>query len=125
MGEEIRGFLSVLMILVLFAGVLFLAYYTTKLMGKKISLNSSSGGQIKVLDRLSLGQDKMLLIVQAAEKTLLVAVASHAVATLCELDPEALEQLPAAEDSPFMGVLKDMLKNRGAKGPEQRKETDE
>ena len=49
MGEEIRGFLSVLMILVLFAGVLFLAYYTTKLMGKKISLNSSSGDRKSVV----------------------------------------------------------------------------
>lgn len=125
MGEELKGFLSILMILVLFAGVLFLAYYTTRMMGKRFSINGSPGGQIKVLDRLSIGQDKTLLIVQAAEKTLLVAVASHAVATLCELDAGTLQPLPPANDTPFMGVLRDMLKNRGAKEPEQRKETDE
>lgn len=123
MGEEIRGILSILMILALFIGVLFLAYYTTRLVGRRFTAAGTSGGRIRVLDRLPIGQDKALLIVQAAEKTLLVGVSSHAMAMLCELDAEALEELPPMADAPFMGVLKDMLKKRGEKGSEQKDET--
>jgi flagellar biosynthetic protein FliO len=125
LGEEIKGVLSILMILALFIGVLFLAYYTTRLVGKRFTLGGPSGGQIKVLDRLPVGQDKALLIVQVAGKTLLIGVAPHGMATLCELDPDRLEEIPLAAEAPFMAVFKDMLKNRGMKGPEQRKGTDD
>lgn len=108
-----------------FAAILGLAYFTTRLMGRRFPGGSPSAGQMKVLDRLPLGQDKALLIVQAAGKTLLVGVASHAVSLLCELDAREILPLPAQESAPFMGILKDMIKNRGMKEPEQRKETDE
>lgn len=125
MGEGVGGALSILSMLVAFAGILVLAYFTTRLMGKRLPGGSPCAGQMKVLDRLPLGQDKALLIVQVAGRTLLLGVAAHAVSLLCTLDAGEIELPPTQENAPFMGILKDMIKNRGMKEPEQRKETDE
>jgi flagellar biogenesis protein FliO len=50
--------------------IIFLAYVGTKWISKKYS-NISSGNQMKVLERISLGQDKSIVLVLSEKRYLL------------------------------------------------------
>lgn len=99
--------------------VLALAYVTIKWMGRRMSVQTSSR-LIKVLDRVMIGQDKCLLVVQVAEETMLVGMSGDAVTKLCDLTGS--QSLAEAElSSPeFSAVLRDTLlggwKGVGKKG---------
>lgn len=99
--------------------VLALAYITIKWMGRRMSVQTNSR-LIKVLDRVMIGQDKCLLVVQVAEETMLVGMSGDAVTKLCDLTGNpALGS--AQPDSPeFSAVLRDTLlggwKGTGKKG---------
>lgn len=97
MPELLKSILSVVFMLICFAGVLFLAYYCTRLIGKRYNSNGKLSGNIKVLDRLSLSQNQSLLIVEAGDKTLLLGCTAHEITALSQLDRDALcenEQQP-------------------------------
>lgn len=83
--------------------VLLLAYFSTKWIGNKFSVNQSSK-IIKVLDRVMISQDKCLIVVRAGEKTMLVAMTDNAVVNLCELDNL---EIPPTEQPEFSSILKD------------------
>ncbi|MDR0469959.1 MAG: flagellar biosynthetic protein FliO [Peptococcaceae bacterium] len=98
--------LFILMILI-FVG----AYYATKLMGKHYSMQVSSSREMRVIDRLPLGRDRFLLIVEAGDKVLLLGVSPQHIDTLAELDREAFADLPPAqENTDFLSLIKSKLK---------------
>lgn len=88
--------------------VLALAYVTIKWMGRRMSVQTGSR-LIKVLDRVMIGQDKCLLVVQVAEETMLVGMSGDAVTKLCDLTGNPT--IAAAEQSSpeFSEVLRDTL----------------
>ena len=107
--------LSALGMLAAFVLVLVLAYLATKWLGKRYGGRpGGSAGNIKILDRASLGPDRCLYIVEAGGKTLLIGATSQRIDALSELDPEAL--LPPAQETPFASTLKTVLKNGWAVG---------
>lgn len=120
MWEQIRGVLSALLILLVFIGVLVMAYYATKLVGKQYSAGQSSSGNIRILDRTYLGQDRMLVIIEVAGQTMLVGATAQHIEKLCDIDPESL-QAPATPQSPstlFADTFKSVLQqNWGRGGP--------
>jgi len=96
----------VLMILI-FVG----AYYASKLMGKHYSMQGSSSDAMKVVDKLVLGRDQYLVIVEAGEKTLLLGVSPQQIETLAELNGEAFADLPRMQESTdFISLLKSRIK---------------
>lgn len=115
MGEYLKGILSVLGVIGIFILVLFLAYYMTKVMGRQMGAQGGGTGRIKVIDKLFLGQDRGLFIVQVAGKTLLLGVTAQRIEMLCELNADALP--PLEEDKApgvnFSSVLKGALGNWG------------
>lgn len=103
--------LQALGLLVVFVLVLVLAYFTTKWVGKRYGGGAAGGmaGNIRVVDRVTLGPDWMLCIVEAAGKTMLLGVTQQRIEKLC--DVEASELLPPrqGDTAPFAAALKNAL----------------
>lgn len=91
--------------------VLVLAYYTTKWLGKRMTVGSHTN-IIKVIDRVGVGQDKLLVVVKVGEKTMLVGMAGNSITKLCDIDDySSLEQqLVRKDNNLFNAALKTALK---------------
>lgn len=103
--------LSAVMAVLGFLLVIVLAYISTKYAGKKFSVKNTGNGNIRIIDRLPLGADKSLLIVNSAGKTLLIGVTSQHIELICELDEsmicESADSSGTTQD--FYSVLKKNL----------------
>jgi len=113
---------TVLFTLVIFAGILYLAYLTTKYIGKKYSVGGGLYGRnIKILDTVRLSQDKLLMRVKAGDKTVLMGVSKEHMEYICDVDEKQLDiqsagtgsEVPAVTDfaSAFKSVLSEKMQN--------------
>lgn len=107
---------SVLFTIVLFVVILYLAYLTTKFIGKKYSVNGGmSGKNIKILDTLALNQEKMLMIVKTGDKTVLIGVTKDHMEYICDVDssqliiPETGASSDASVTPDFVSAFKTVL----------------
>lgn len=72
-GKSIIGQIGVVFgTLLAIAVILYLAYAATKLLGKRFSVSGGGSKKIKILDSVSVGQGKTILIVQTGGKTFLI-----------------------------------------------------
>jgi len=92
--------------ILIFAG----AFYVSKALGKHYSAQTGASSAMRVIDRLALGRDHYLLIVEAGEKTLLIGVGPQHIETLAELDGKAFADLPQVqENTDFFRALKNRM----------------
>ena len=91
--------------------VLYLCYAFSKFMANRVS-NVSKSGNIRVVERVALTQDKGLVIVEVCKKYYLVGFANNNIEILKELDESELNiQRPLQKDT-FLDVLNSTLKSR-------------
>ena len=98
-------------------GLFFIMVYAMKKLGKGIGF--VDGNRMKVIDRVTVGKDVMLLVVSVAGRLLLIGASSQTIEMLGELNMTAEEycegQLGGNENG-FASVLAEMLKrNKGDK----------
>lgn len=117
MFEQGTGVLSIVFSFVLVVGILFLAYFSTKWLSKKMSTQGNTR-YIKVLDRVMLGQDKSIVVVKIAGKTMAVAMTSHTAVKLCDIDEASVEPAPPPQGMDFSSIFKNYL----AKGKQNAQE---
>ena len=113
--------LSVVGMLIVMAVVLFAAYWCTR----RIAVSSVGkigvrGGQMQVMDRLPLGQNKMLIVVRVSTRYLLLGVTNEQITLLREMTEEEIAhwQQPMEqqrEATRFSDVIKDTLRSRNKK----------
>ena len=109
-GGWLAAFVSIggvffLMILI-FVG----AYYATKIMGRHYGMQSSSSQEMRVVDKLALGRDQYLLIVEAGEKALLLGVTAQRIETLAELDSGVFADAPPVQgNTDFLSIFKNRM----------------
>ena len=104
------AFLKILFYLIVLILVLFLAYHTTRILGRGMSLKQRSAG-LQVLDQMAVGRDSFLLVVKVQEEILLLGVSPAGITRLEKLDTyETLEPAEAPPD--FVAVLTSQLKAR-------------
>ena len=100
--------LKVLFYLIVLILVLILAYVTTRMLGRGMNGRQQSG-DMKILDRLAVGRDSYLMIVDVQGRILLVGVSPAGITRLEEL--ETYERKSPAEVSPdFASVFTEQLK---------------
>lgn len=94
---------SILLAIIGFIIILYLAYFATKKIGRRMSIKGVSGRNIKIIDSISIGQNSAVMIIEAAEKTLLVGVTQNGINLISELDGE---KIPSSEatDTPVGGM---------------------
>ena len=70
-------------------GLFFALIYALRKLNRGISV--MSGGKMRIIDRVSVGRDGMLLVVSVAGKLMLVSATSQRIEKLCDLDMTAEE----------------------------------
>ncbi len=107
-GSIIGRIFTVIGTLIIFAVILYLAYLTTKFLGKRYSVGNSGGKNLKILETLYVGQDKMLFIVKAGEKTVLIGSGKDRMEYLCDIDSTQLvfENQDKEQNGDFAQILK-------------------
>jgi len=91
MGLDIFiGIFKVITFLIIFASVLFLAYISTRYIGKKASI-AMKGKFIKIEETLSLGVDKKIYLVKAGKKYFLMASSGKNFQFLTEVEIDDAE----------------------------------
>ena len=92
-------------------GLLFLTFYAYKWLNK----HRMSGGfgynnrSVKIIEYVSIAQDKQLMIVTVGSKKMLLGVTPNAVTKICDLDDEDIalpEGEPGNEEGSFIKSLK-------------------
>lgn len=106
--------------------ILYLAYISTKLLGRKLSVRNGSGRKLKIVDSVSVGQGKLLIIVKAGEKTFLVGAASESINLISELESDdfADEETPPENGMDFKTAFKKVLENNFGKKSGKGKENE-
>lgn len=96
--------LSLLWVLVCVVVIIVLAYWFTKHVVGRGAFNAlgMSGGneRFRVLARLNLGRDQMVLLVQAGERYFLLGVTAGAISTLAEYTQEEAEAWTHVPEQP-------------------------
>ena len=100
--------LNMVSALVIFAVILYLAYLASKLVGKRYTPGGLGKKNVQVLESISLGPNKSLLLVQAGEKTMLLGVTKERITYLSEVDRDTitLPEPPDGEPLDFAKALK-------------------
>lgn len=117
-------------LLLIMAGVVALAFFASKWLGKRFAGKGTSSGKLVVLDRLVLGQDKALLVVKAGSKTMLLGATQHHIDKLCDLDTDEFTVMASpATGSAFSDVFRSTLKDNwgislGGKGSSSKEKAD-
>lgn len=83
-------------------GLIAVLFYALQKLNKRIS---TAGGRLKVLDRISIGRDGMLLVVSVCGKVMLVGVTSQRIEKLCDLDVTEEEYSADRQNADFASVF--------------------
>lgn len=73
-------------------GLIVLLFYALRKLNKKVSV--SGGNKLRVLDRVNLGRDGMLLVVSVGGKLMLLGVTAQNVNKIADLEMSEDEYLP-------------------------------
>lgn len=74
-------------------GVLFLAYWFCRMMGKQWGMNACSGN-MKVLSQLQVGQDRRILLLNIKEHNYLIGVSQAGIQLLAEVEGDFEADMP-------------------------------
>lgn len=128
--ETVKLIGTLLLVLGGFALTLWLAYLTSKFVGKRYRFKARGEGNIQVLQTTAVASDRQLLIVRACGKLLLLGSSPAGVTLITELDEAALLPEPSPEAAgpmPFRDALMKTLRERfpGTNGNPQKDRTEE
>ena len=90
--SSLDSFVQLITVLVIFIFVLIITYFTTRWMAG-IQKGRSFNKNLRIIETISAGNNKMISIVQAGEKYLVVSVGKDEVHYLTELKQEELKDL--------------------------------
>lgn len=99
---------------VVLVAVLVGAYFTTRFISGK-SRKMLKGRYISILDRMPLGKDKNVVLIEVGDQTLLIGVTNQSINNLGQINGEALksvkQQSTVKESKGFAQQLRDFLIN--------------
>lgn len=113
------AFLKILFYLIVLILVLALAYYTTRMLGRGMSLKQRTAG-MQVLDQMAIGRDSFLLVVKVQEQILLLGVSPAGITKLEQLDTYERQE-PAEAPPDFVAALSSQLKALSRRNDEGKK----
>ena len=90
--SSLDSFVQLITVLVIFIFVLIITYFTTRWMAG-IQKGRSFKKNLRIIETISAGNNKMISIVQAGEKYLVVSIGKDEVHYLTELKQEELKDL--------------------------------
>ena len=120
-ATSLDSFVQLITVLIIFVFVLILTYFTTRWMAG-IQKGRSFNRNLIIIDRISVGNNKMISIVEAGTKYIVVSIGKDEVNFLTELKEEELKDLSFKDPqnttqntesfSAIMDKLKEKYSNR-------------
>ncbi len=97
--------------------IIFLAYWGTRWLSKKYN-RICTGKYIKILERVALGQDKSLVLMEMAEKTYLLGVSPKGIDAISVFEEGQIKEplIPENKGGEFPAIFKSLLKKQGLFG---------
>ena len=104
------SFFPTIVSIVILIGILYLAHFASKLLGTS-TMKRTSSKYIKLLDMMSIGQDKALAAINVGDKVFLIGITPGAITKITDLEEEDLQGMLLEEDGSQEGnpVFKDLL----------------
>lgn len=117
LAGSLESFLQLIGVLIIFAFVLVVTYLTTRWMGG-YQRGRSHNRNLRIVETIGVGNNKMISIVEAGNRYLVVAVGKDEVHLLAELTREELkdlsfleEQVNGIQTESFAEILDKLKKN--------------
>jgi flagellar protein FliO/FliZ len=112
LASSFESFLQLLWVLLIFVFVLAVTYFALRWMGKYQKIHSRNQ-YLAIIETIPAGSNKMISIVQAGTKYLVVSIGKDEIRLLAELTEEEFVRLPNAsgEGSTTQGNFQDILNN--------------
>jgi flagellar protein FliO/FliZ len=112
LASSFESFLQLLWVLLIFVFVLAVTYFALRWMGKYQKIHSRNQ-YLAIIETIPAGSNKMISIVQAGTKYLVVSIGKDEIRLLAELTEEEFVKLPNAsgEGSTTQGNFQDILNN--------------
>ena len=115
--------LKLLLYLFVLVLVVFLAYYTTKLVGKSAG-GKQLGKSIHVLERTGIGRDSWLMIVEVQGKVMLLGLSPAGIQQISELEDYVRPTEDGEGDKSFLAMLTKQMEEGQAAFHRQKNDRD-
>lgn len=106
---------SIFIAIVGFILIVYLAYFATKKMGKRLSIRGVGNKNIKILESISVGQNKSIAIIETAGKVLLIGITQNEITLISELDENMIDRVEdekSANGMAFSKAFKSVLEKK-------------
>lgn len=111
-GGAMRGVLDLILLLLIFAGIIFMAYWTSK-MAAKLQANTMAKGNMEIIETMRVQNNKFVQIIKIGEKYVAIGVGKDEITFLTELDEtEIVKRTPVADgDVGFKDIIGRLMKS--------------
>jgi flagellar biosynthetic protein FliO len=111
MSEFFSILLKVLYFLLVFGIIISLAYFATRMMGKRVP--GGTGKYMRIVDTLYMGTERALVIVRVKDEYLLMSSSGRGIEIIKKL--EDFEEAPSHSESTFEGYLNSYRRQKSLK----------
>lgn len=113
MPETIEQISSIILGIIFFILILVAAYFSAKFIGKRYGFKGNGGKNIKIIEKVALSQDKLLIIVKVADKTMLLGVTNNKIEKISDVDELSLNvEKPNDKNMDFLSILKNVTNSK-------------
>lgn len=114
--DFVKELLSVLFVLAICVFIIWLAYISTKAIAKSGLIRQQSTRNIEILESMTIGREKQLVIARVCGEMLLLGVTPNHIELISSLDSEGFEgekeQTQPTAPMPFSDALKKVMKDK-------------
>lgn len=118
-----KEILNISLLVMGFTVVLIAAYFFSKFIGFKMS-HSNANKHIKVLDRVFLGNDKFICIIQIGIRFFVIGITNHHIELISELNEAELVPISDDKNASFGSIFEMYIKKLGNRDKDRGQGTD-
>lgn len=113
-------YLTLIFSLIGVLGLVFLCFWGMKKLNKRVAV--MNGSKMRIIDRVNLGREGMLLIVSVCGKLMLIGATNQKIEKICDLDMTEEEYLEASPEQSKIGFAEIFAGVRNKKNEQKGKE---
>lgn len=99
-----REVLHIILLILGFVAILFATYFVTRLLGSRMSY-SNGARYLKIVDRVFVGNDKSICIIQVGKRSFVVGITNHHIEPISELTEADLIPLSVDRENSFNNLF--------------------
>lgn len=113
MPGTIQQLTSIILGIIFFILILVAAYFSARFIGKRYGFKGVGGKNIKIIEKVALSQDKLLIIVKVTDRTMLLGVTNNQIEKIIEIDESSLHtQEHSDNNTDFSSILKNITSSK-------------